>query len=85
MDRLQAVSDVWKGAGRDDRHRVLDEALAHLVAELRELKRPAVLIGLAGVGAAASVAKLLLELAVVLVTVLVIIGLDIDVGALVLG
>lgn len=59
--------------------------LAHLVAELGELKRPAVLVGLAGVGAAAGVTKLLLELAVVLIAVLVIVGLDVDVGALVLG
>ena len=43
------------------------------------------LVGHAGVGAAAGLAKLLLELAVVLVVIGVVVGLDVDVGALVVG
>ena len=84
MDRLQAVAHVGQGAGRDDRHRVFDEALAHLMAELGELQGPAVFVHLAGVGAATGVAELLLELAVV-VGVILVVALDVDVGALVLG
>ena len=85
VHRLQAVSDVGQGARGDDRHRVLDEALAHLAAELAYLEGAAVLVGHAGVGAAAGLAKLLLELAVVLVVIGVVVGLDVDVGALVVG
>ena len=84
MNWLQAVSDVREGASRDDRHRILDEGLAHLVAELLDLEGATKLVGLAGVGAGAGLAKLLLELAVIVV-VLVIVALDVDVGALVVG
>ena len=87
VNRLQAVADVRQGARRDDRHRVLDEGLAHLVAELLDLERAAVLVGLARVDAGAGVAELLLELAVVIVIVGVVcaFGLVVDVLALVGG
>ena len=84
MDRLQAVADIRQGAGGNDRHRVLDEGLAHLVAELLDLERAAVLVGLAGVHAGAGVAEFLLELAVVIVVRIVAgLGLVVDVRALV--
>ena len=67
VDGLQAVAHVGEGARGDDGHRVLDEALAHLVAELGDLEGPAVLVGLAGFLSAPCLAELLLELAVVLV------------------
>ena len=67
MDGLQAVAHVGEGARRDDGHGVLDERLAHLVAELGDLQGAPVLVGLAGGFAAAAVAELLLELAVVVI------------------
>ena len=38
VHRLQTVAHVGKGARSDDAHRVLDERLLHLSAELGELK-----------------------------------------------
>ena len=67
VDGLQAVAHVRQGARRDDGHGVLDERLAHLVAELGDLQGAAMLVRLAGVHAAAAVAELLLELAVVVI------------------
>ena len=65
VNRLEAVADIRQGAGGDDRHRVLDEGLLHLAAELADLQRAAVHIR-AGVLAAVVGAKTLLELLVVI-------------------
>ncbi len=83
VDGLQAVTHVGQGTSGDDRHRVFDEALTHLVAELADLQRTAVDV-FAGVFTAVDVAKALLELALVLF-LLVALVLDVDVGALVVA
>ncbi|VWM13599.1 Uncharacterised protein [Collinsella intestinalis] len=75
VNRLEAVADIRQGAGGDDRHRVLDEGLLHLAAELADLQRAAVHIR-TGVLAAVVGAKALLEL---LVVILVLVGLGVRV------
>ena len=73
VNRLQAVAHVRQGARRDDRHRILDERLLHLTAELRDLELSAVDI-LTGRGTTVDFAKALLELAVVFFLVIIGIG-----------
>ena len=84
VDRLQTIANVRQSTSGNDRHRVLDEGLAHLMTKLADLERSAVLVHLARVGSAASGAKLLLELAVILLLGLVV-RLNVDVGAVILG
>ena len=79
VHRLQAVAHVRQGACRDDRHRVLDEGLLHLAAELRDLELSAVDV-LAGCLATLDGTEALLELAVVLGLVVLAFGFHIDVG-----
>ena len=84
VDRLQAIANVRQSTSGNDRHRIFDEGLAHLMAKLADLESSAVLVHLARVGSAASGAKLLLELAVILLLGLVV-RLNVDVSAIILG
>ena len=64
VNGLQAVANVRKGAGGDDRHGVLDEGLLHLAAELADLQGSAVDVFAGGL-AAVYRAKALLQLLVI--------------------
>ena len=76
VHRLEAVAHVRQGAGGDNRHRVFDEGLLHLLAELRDLQRAAVDV-LAGALSTVDDAEALLEL--LIVVLLVVLGLGIGV------
>jgi hypothetical protein len=76
VDRLQAVAHVGQGARRDDRHRVLDEGLAHLIAELRYLELTIAEFGIIG-RLVASALVVGLGLLVVLVLVRLVVGIGI--------
>ena len=84
VNRLQTIANVRQSTSGNDRHRIFDEGLTHLVAKLADLKGSAVLVHLARVGSAASGAKLLLELTVILLFGLVV-RLNVDVSAVILG
>ena len=79
MHGLKAVAHVGEGARGDNRHRILDERLFHLAAELRDLQGAAIDILTCG-STTIDGTEALLELAVVIGVLIVPIGFDVHIG-----